>query len=431
MRRYAAAACLVLAPIALAISTGVDPALGDGEIYGVYRAHPDAIQWHSLLLHWSWALFVPGLLGLLSPIRRRGGALARVAWYAIIYGLVTFSALMAADFALLAWEQTLPNDQVAQVNDAFGALPWAVGGWQIPGLVGWALALIVTPIAAARAKVISWWTAGAALAGTALYFLFAISPVPLCLAGPVVLIGAYGAAAWQLLRAKSGDDPEPDAFGAFRHRAGIVCLYAAPVAFAVGMATVPGLSADPAQTVAHPQLTQASAFFLHLAWVLFIPAVLVVMRHGGRFTRVIGGATVVGLINFSGLMVGDYTDLAARQVLGDAAAEKISETLGGYALFSLGWAVPGMVLSLVGLILVAIGAAVDKLAPWWLPALVFVGFALFFALGVGPLGILGPVVLLVAFALLGRRLTGPVQQTTVDADAAGDAPTNQESLVNR
>jgi hypothetical protein len=98
MWRKAAAVALVTAPIALTVSTGVDPALGDDQGYGVYRAHPDATQWHSLLLHWAWVLFVPGMLGLLTPIRTRGAVLARIAWVSVVLGLSTFAALMAMDF---------------------------------------------------------------------------------------------------------------------------------------------------------------------------------------------------------------------------------------------------------------------------------------------------------------------------------------------
>src|SRR5215218_1498013 len=122
MWRKAAAVCLVAAPVALTVATGVDPALGDDQGYGVYRAHPEATQWHSLLLHWAWVLFVPGLLGLLTPIRRRGAATARVAWVAVVIGLVTFSALMAFDFFLLALEQNLLDAQAQAVDERFQQL---------------------------------------------------------------------------------------------------------------------------------------------------------------------------------------------------------------------------------------------------------------------------------------------------------------------
>ncbi|GIE96616.1 hypothetical protein [Paractinoplanes rishiriensis] len=413
MWRKAAAASLVLAPIALAIATGVDPALGDDQGYGIYRAHPDATQWHSLLLHWAWVLFVPGLLGLLGPVRKRGAVLAAVAWVSVMIGLATFAALMAVDFALLAREQHgLTDAQLTAVDDQFGELGWATWGWQVPGLAGWALSLIVTPLAAARARVISWWVAGAVLAGTVLYLLFAISPVPLSLTGPVVLVVAYGIAAKQLLAGGPDRTAEPDTFGALRRRFGLVCLVAAPVSFAVGMATVP--PGD--DIVGHPGLTQASGFFLHLAWVLFVPAVLAIAGRAGRVTRVIAGVTVLGLLNFSGLMVGDYVDLANRQVLGAADADRLSEIMGGYVLFTAGWALPGMALALVGLVAVAISAGVERVLRWWVPALVVAGMAAFLLLGIGPLGVVGPVLLIGGFGAAAMALRRTPAEVPVPAE---------------
>jgi hypothetical protein len=404
MWRKAAAVSLVTAPILLAVATGVDPALGADQGYGIYRAHPGATQWHSLLLHWAWVLFVPGLLGLLAPIRRRGAVLARIAWVAVLLGLATFSALMAMDFFLLALEQTLPDAQVALVDTRFQEQLPTVAGWQWPGLLGWGLSLLLVPIAAARARVVNWWTAGAALVGMALYLAFAISPVPVNLLGPVVMAGAYAAAARQLLRPRPAAD-EPDTFGAFRRRAGLACCYAAPVVLGAGV-----LSAPAGTFVAHPTQTQVSALLLHYGWLLFVPAVLVVAARGGRFTRVAAGVTVLALLNFSALMVGDAADLAARQVLDAAAADRVAETLGGIPLFAFGWVLPGMVLSLLGLVAVVAGAAVDRLTRWWAPVLAFAGVAAFLVVPVGLAGLAGPVLLLAAFGLLGRDLRRPREE---------------------
>ena len=119
MRLFMLRFLLFLAPAVLAVATAVDPALGEDQGVGVYRAHPDAIQWHSVLLHWATVLFVPAFLGLLAPVRRRGAVLARVTWCAAVFGLVTFSALMAYDLALLAMEQTLPDADVTRVDETF------------------------------------------------------------------------------------------------------------------------------------------------------------------------------------------------------------------------------------------------------------------------------------------------------------------------
>lgn len=436
------AACLVTAPVLLAVATGVDPALGLTEGYGIYRQHPDGVLAHSILLHWAWVLFVPGLLALLAPVRRRGAVLARIAWIAVILGLTTFSALMANDFVLLALEQTLPDAQVAAVDERFQSLAVTIAGWQWPGLIGWGLALVLTPIAAARGRVISWWIAGAALLGTALYFAFAISPVPLCLLGPLVMTGAYGTAAARLLRpatpapgsiaaepalrspAGSMAEPdlrspgglaaEPDTFGAFRRRFGLFSLYAAPLTFAAGMATVPDHTGDMADSLASPVQTQISALLLHLGWLLFIPAVLLLASarpgrrtRAGTFTRVAAAITVLALINFSGLMVGDSADLAAHQVLDEATATRVNDALGGYAAFTFGWALPGMVFSLLGLIAVAAGAAASRTVRWPAAALVAAGIVAFLFLGLGPIGVTGPLLLLAGCALMAHDLNRP------------------------
>ncbi|BCJ39579.1 hypothetical protein GCM10010168_92420 [Actinoplanes ianthinogenes] len=398
MWRKAAAVCLVAAPIALTVATGVDPALGDDQGYGIYRQHPDAVQWHAILLHWAWVLFVPGFLGLLTPIRQRGAVLARIAWVATILGLTTFSALMASDFVLLALEQNLPDAQVALFDTKFEALLVTAAGWQWPGLLGWGLALVLTPIAAARGRVIDWWTAGAALAGTALYLLFAISPVPINLLGPIVLIGAYGTAAWRVMRPRAAGGP--DSFGDFRRAFGRMCLYAAPLSFAAGMATVPDADGDFASD---PLMTQVSALLLHLGWVLFVPAVLHLAARANRFTQVAAGVTVLALINFSGLMLGDSADLAAHQAYGPETAKRVSETLGTYSSFAFGWAMPGMVLTLLGLIAVAVGTAVSGAARWWHAAMVAAGVVAFLGLGLGPIGVTGPLLMLAGFALMARE----------------------------
>ena len=279
---------------------------------------------------------------------------ARVAWVAVVIGLVTFSALMAFDFFLLALEQTLPDAQAQAVDEAFQQLTWTVAGLAVARPGGWALALLLTPIAAARARVISWWTAGAALAGPPAV------PGVRDLAAAVVpdRAGDHGRGVRGGRMAagprRPGRRRRSGQLRGLPPRAGRICLIAAPLLFAAGMATVT------ADTVAHPVRTQVSAFLLHLGWVLFVPAVLHVAARAGRFTQVAAGVTVLALINFSALMMGDSADLAARQVLDAATADRVGDTFGGLPLFAFGWMLPGMVLSLLGLVVVPIGAAVDR-----------------------------------------------------------------------
>jgi hypothetical protein len=105
-------------------------------------------------------------------------------------------------------------------------------------------------------------------------------------------------------------------------------------------------------------------------------------------------------------------------VLDAATADRISDTLGNLTLFTFGWAVPGMVFSLLGLIAVAIGAAKDGLTRWWVAALVVAGFVAFLGLGLGWLGVVGPVLLLAGFGLLARDLRRPRRAVTEPRSAA-------------
>ncbi|GAA3938121.1 hypothetical protein [Actinoplanes auranticolor] len=62
-----------------------------------------------------------------------------------------------------------------------------------------------------------------------------------------------------------------------------------------------------------------------------------------------------------------------------------------------------------------IGAAVDRLTRWWVPVLAVAGMAMFLIVPLGPAGVTGPLLLLIAFGLLGRDLRRP--RETVDGPA--------------
>jgi hypothetical protein len=59
---------------------------------------------------------------------------------------------------------------------------------------------------------------------------------------------------------------------------------------------------------------------------------------------------------------------------------------------------------------VAVSAAVDKVVRWWVPALVGLGLAAFFLLGLGALGVVGPLLLLAGFGLAASVLRRPAPQ---------------------
>ena len=133
-------------------------------------------------------------------------------------------------------------------------------------------------------------------------------------------------------------------------------------------------------------MTRVSALLLRPGRLPVVPAMLVVASRGRRFTRDAAGITVVALVNFSAPMAGDTADLSARQVLGQGPADRVAGALGGLSFFTFGWALPGMVLSLLGLTAVPIGAAVDRLTRWWVPVLAVAGVAMFQFVPLGPPG---------------------------------------------
>ncbi|MDQ7904999.1 hypothetical protein RB614_10745 [Phytohabitans sp. ZYX-F-186] len=411
-RRRAGLACLVAAPILLTAATAVDPALGDVEFAAAIAADPGAARLHTLLLHWSWVLFVPGLLALLAPIRRRGRVLATIAWPAAVLGLATFAGLTLSDYFGLAVLEVTDVATFERVEDQVGGYGWLAAGWQVPGLLGWALAPLLTPLAAARAGHTGWWYPAVALPGFVLYLLFAITEPPLSLAGPVLLTVANAVLAARLwARPPAGtaeDGPAP-----FRRTLGVVCLIGAPLALAAGMATLPGgafhIAADFA---ADPAAAQASAFFLHLAWLLFVPAVVEVTGRltgrGWRLAQVAGAVALLGLLHFNGLMIGDYAALAAEQVLDPARVDAVTARVEGDASLSLGVAVPGMLGALLGLVLVPVAAARAGLVRWPVPVLAGAGVVAFFALTVGRVpGLVAPLLLLAAYGLLARAVAAP------------------------
>jgi hypothetical protein len=411
-RRRAGLACLVAAPILLTAATAADPGVGDVEFAAALAADPGAARLHTVLLHWCWVLFVPGLLALLAPIRRRGRVLATIAWPAAVLGLATFAGLTLSDYFGLAVLEAADIAAFERVEDRVGRYGWLVAGWQVPGMLGWAVAMLLTPLAAARAGHTGWWYPATAVPGFVLYLLFAISEPPLSLAGPALLTVANAVLAarlWSRPPAEAGEE----GFAAFRRTFGVACLIGAPLALAAGMATLPGGAFHIATDfAADPAAAQASAFFLHLAWLLFVPAIVEVTGRvtgrGWRLAQAAGAVAVLGLLHFNGLMIGDYAGLAAEQTLDPARVEAVTARVEGYASLSLGVVLPGMLGALLGLILVPVAAARAGLVRWPVPVLAGAGVVAFFALTVGRVpGLVAPLFLLAAYGLLARAIAAP------------------------
>ena len=91
MRRWFLVACPVLAGIFAVIGAYADPAQGlDGrELYELYGANPDPLQFKSLGLHWSFAFWMAPALLAVPYVRRKGAWLANIAAFIGFAGITT------------------------------------------------------------------------------------------------------------------------------------------------------------------------------------------------------------------------------------------------------------------------------------------------------------------------------------------------------
>ncbi|NUW31625.1 hypothetical protein HTZ77_09320 [Nonomuraea sp. SMC257] len=199
-RRTAAGVSLVLAPLCLLLGMITDPSEPGVEDPLAYAHNPGAVGVSATLLHYAWVLFVPGVLGLVHLVRRKGVVLANLAGAVTVLGLINFSSLMISDFFDIVLFQALPVAQAEKLmQDA--AQPAMVAAWQLPGMIGSFLGLALVAVAYARAGRAGWWFPAGVLAGIAVW-LFGASAwnMVLGLGGPVILLVVFGFVGVSLIR---------------------------------------------------------------------------------------------------------------------------------------------------------------------------------------------------------------------------------------
>ncbi|TLP56345.1 MULTISPECIES: hypothetical protein [Microbispora] len=199
-RRVAAGASLVLAPLCLLLGMAADPSEPGVEDPLVYAHNPGAVGVSATLLHYAWILWVPGVIGLVHLVRRKGVVLAHIAGVIAVLGLINFSALMISDFFDIVAYQMLPADQAEKLmQDA--AQPAMIAAWQMPGMIGSFLGLVLVAVAYARAGRAGWWFPAGVLAGI-IVWLFGASAwnLVLGLGGPVILLVVFGVVGVSMIR---------------------------------------------------------------------------------------------------------------------------------------------------------------------------------------------------------------------------------------
>ncbi|GIH77808.1 hypothetical protein [Planobispora longispora] len=198
IRRTVAGLCLIAAPVLYTAGLLVDPAIRqgtDGDTIGTYGLHPEQVSISAALLHWSWVLLIPGIIGMIQLIHHRGVVLGHLAGGLALLGVVNFSALMLGDFFYVQLESTMRPVEGAALGDEALADPGAVFGFQIPGFAGlFGLFLLGLVLAYARREL--WWAPFAMLLGI---FGAPVYPIGTVVGGLLYLAGA-GAIGLRMLR---------------------------------------------------------------------------------------------------------------------------------------------------------------------------------------------------------------------------------------
>ncbi|WP_238006744.1 hypothetical protein KZZ52_24140 [Dactylosporangium sp. AC04546] len=137
-------------------------------------SRPGQAQLSALLLSLGWVLLAFGLLGALSLLRgRRGAVLAMLGAVPAALGMVSVSGQVYSDFYKIALHRGLPTADAVRVFEAAEGLG-GTSAWAITGFLLFP-ALLVMLLGYARAGVVGWWAP--ALYGVATVGFFLTPPV--------------------------------------------------------------------------------------------------------------------------------------------------------------------------------------------------------------------------------------------------------------
>ncbi|WP_018657072.1 hypothetical protein [Actinomadura flavalba] len=193
-----------------------------------------------------------------------------------------------------------------------------------------------------------------------------------------------------------------------RRRLAAVCLLLYGVLLFLGFVTGPdGAEHVPAVFRAEAATVQLSAVLLHWAIVALVAALvgLAPLLRGSVVATIGWGAAFLGYVNASGLLVGDFYDLALAQKAPDAVSTAVMDTAGGLPGFVFGFLLPAF-LSHLGMLAVLVVLVRRGFAPWWTPVAVVAGIVLPFVVAgqASAVQAVGPLVQLAGYAALAARL---------------------------
>jgi hypothetical protein len=173
VRRWFLVASPVLAGLFAVVGAWADPGAGISgrEMWEIYAAEPDPLQWKSLGFHWSYSFWVTPALLLAAYVRGKGAWIANVAALLGFVGMTTLPGLLIVDFYDSAIGQLYGVDATAAVSEHMSTTMWGAAALAMPGMIGFMLALPLAALALWRAGLARWWAPLSVVAGYAA-FLF-------------------------------------------------------------------------------------------------------------------------------------------------------------------------------------------------------------------------------------------------------------------
>jgi hypothetical protein len=205
LRRLLAGACLLAAPLFYIAGLVIDPALRAGdEAVGAYGRYPGQVSVSAALLHWSWVLLVPGIIGMIHLVRRRAVLFGHIAGAVALLGVVNFSALMLGDFFYARLEADLGAERGTELGDAAFAAGGALWGFQVPGFLG-ILGVLLLGLALAYDRQVPWWAPPAMVAGMLAGPVYPIGMI----AGSLLYLAGAGVIALRMLRMSDDEWAQP------------------------------------------------------------------------------------------------------------------------------------------------------------------------------------------------------------------------------
>ncbi|GGM29886.1 hypothetical protein GCM10007977_033970 [Dactylosporangium sucinum] len=198
-----AGTCLVAAPVGYVAGLFVDPALRAGDAaVDAYGRHPGQVAVSAALLHWSWVLLVPGIVGMIHLVRRRAVVFGHVAGAVALLGIVNFSALMLGDHFYAVLERDLGVEHGDRLGDeAFALARW---GFQVPGFLG-LLGVLLLGFALAYGRQVPWWAPPAMVVGMLTGPIWPYGMI----AGSLLYLAGSGVIGLRILRMRDADWAQP------------------------------------------------------------------------------------------------------------------------------------------------------------------------------------------------------------------------------